>query len=264
MKTISSPWKDTFLDLVATSKHSIQITSPFVKDNICRELLSVKQKEAKIELITSFKLMSIYSGSLDVSGLERILNHNGVVKNYSKLHSKIFLFDGERAVITSANLTNGGLTDNFEYGIYTAGIDIVSQISKDYNLLTQSKDIGTIKLQNISAAKAIIEKIPASKAPILPKLDLNSPEEQNEIIEIPSDILHSSLNGWILEVFKCVSSIHSQTFTLEDMNKFIPQLRNKYPNNKHIPAKIRQQLQELRDLGLINFLGNGRYKKLWK
>ena len=41
-------------------------------------------------------------------------------------------------------------------------------------------------------------------------------------------------------------------------------LKEKHPSNQHIPDKIRQQLQQLRDLGLIEFLGNGRYKKLWK
>ncbi|MFA6309249.1 MAG: hypothetical protein WC677_05850 [Clostridia bacterium] len=32
----------------------------------------------------------------------------------------------------------------------------------------------------------------------------------------------------------------------------------------NIEAKIRQQLQLLRDLGLVKFEGNGVYKKLWK
>jgi type II restriction enzyme len=37
-----------------------------------------------------------------------------------------------------------------------------------------------------------------------------------------------------------------------------------YPTNQHITDKIRQQLQFLRDLGLVEFLGDGKYKKLWK
>ena len=35
----------------------------------------------------------------------------------------------------------------------------------------------------------------------------------------------------------------------------------KHPNNNNIRAKIRQQLQQLRDRGIISFLGNGRYQK---
>jgi type II restriction enzyme len=33
-----------------------------------------------------------------------------------------------------------------------------------------------------------------------------------------------------------------------------------HPQNRNIEAKIRQQLQMLRDHGLIEFLGNGRYR----
>lgn len=34
-----------------------------------------------------------------------------------------------------------------------------------------------------------------------------------------------------------------------------------YPENHHIREKIRQQLQLLRDKGIIEFVGRGRYKK---
>jgi hypothetical protein len=36
-----------------------------------------------------------------------------------------------------------------------------------------------------------------------------------------------------------------------------------YPDNSNIQAKIRQQLQELRAIDLLEFVGRGRYKRLW-
>jgi len=39
-------------------------------------------------------------------------------------------------------------------------------------------------------------------------------------------------------------------------------VKDKYPNNNHIPDKIRQQLQFLRDKGFIVFKGHGVYKKI--
>jgi type II restriction enzyme len=38
--------------------------------------------------------------------------------------------------------------------------------------------------------------------------------------------------------------------------------KEKYPNNNFIKDKIRQQLQQLRDKGIIEFIGNGKYKKM--
>lgn len=81
------------MDLVSKSEDSIKITSPFLKENICNEMINFKRSNVCIELITSFKLANVRSGSLDLKGIELILNNNGIVKNYPRLHSKIYIFD---------------------------------------------------------------------------------------------------------------------------------------------------------------------------
>lgn len=68
--------------------------------------------------------------------------------------------------------------------------------------------------------------------------------------------------GWILDILNCVNAIRAQEFTLNDMYRFEKALSLKRPDNNNIQAKIRQQLQLLRDKGFIEFLGNGKYKKL--
>ncbi|MCL6494203.1 MAG: hypothetical protein K6T54_05405, partial [Ignavibacterium sp.] len=118
MKVLTTPWKYDFLELVSNSRKSIKITSPFVKNDICKEMLNAKNSESKVYLITSFKLMSVYSGALDISAIENILLSDGSVKNFPKLHSKVYLFDDVKAIITSSNMTTGGLLKNYEYGIY--------------------------------------------------------------------------------------------------------------------------------------------------
>ncbi len=67
--------------------------------------------------------------------------------------------------------------------------------------------------------------------------------------------------GWILEIMNCIDRIPADQFTLRDVYKFEDILKAKYPNNNFIKDKIRQQLQLLRDKGVIEFLGDGRYKK---
>jgi type II restriction enzyme len=66
--------------------------------------------------------------------------------------------------------------------------------------------------------------------------------------------------GWLVEVMRCVESIGSPEFELEEVYRFEPQLRARYPNNQNIRPKIRQKLQELRDAGFLDFLGRGRYR----
>ncbi len=37
-------------------------------------------------------------------------------------------------------------------------------------------------------------------------------------------------------------------------------LAKRHPQNRHVQPKIRQQLQELRDMGLVEFPGGGDYR----
>jgi type II restriction enzyme len=68
--------------------------------------------------------------------------------------------------------------------------------------------------------------------------------------------------GWILDLMSCVDLIKKETFSLEEVYKFEDKLKLKYPNNNFIKDKIRQQLQVLRDKGIIEFVSRGNYKKI--
>lgn len=63
MRIFTNPWKKDFLNLVKDAQKSIKITSPFVKENICREVFDIKNKQTTFELITSFKLANVFSGA---------------------------------------------------------------------------------------------------------------------------------------------------------------------------------------------------------
>jgi type II restriction enzyme len=68
--------------------------------------------------------------------------------------------------------------------------------------------------------------------------------------------------GWVIDVLKVVEKIPFDEFKLADVYSFESELQQKFPNNNFIKDKIRQQLQILRDKGLIEFKGNGNYKKV--
>lgn len=266
MKILTTPWKDDLLELVANSKTSIRITSPFVKENICRDLIKAKQVDSKIELVTSFKLANIYSGSLDLSALELIILNKGNVRNFAKLHSKIYLFDNEKAVVTSGNLTNGGLERNFEYGVLVDDKVLISQICNDFDTLTNDENTGTIKLSDIETVRSILANIPKAASVKLPSYRIvdESPEQLSDVVEFPIETFSKTLNGWKLDIFDCLNNLPQQQFTLANVYSFENRLKEKHPLNNNVKDKIRQQLQALRDLGLVEFLGDGKYKKLWK
>ncbi|MCP1382299.1 phospholipase D-like domain-containing protein [Runella salmonicolor] len=264
MRIIKTPWKNEFLDLVSQSQKSIKITSPFIKENICNELLLSKQPTTKLELITSFKLKNIHSGSLDLGAIENVLKNNGSVHSHPQLHSKLYIFDDKKLIITSGNLTNGGLMRNYEYGLLSTETSLIQEAINDFNLLLTSQKTNSVNLKNIKDVRSLLSKIAKTSPAKLPKFLLESPEEVSNIIELPENVMSSVLSGWKLEIYTCVDSLPNQIFTLGEMKPFEILLRTKFPNNNTIPAKIRQLLQQLRDMGMLEFLGNGKYKKLWK
>lgn len=71
-----------------------------------------------------------------------------------------------------------------------------------------------------------------------------------------------NMRGWIIDILNCVNRIGDKVFTLEQMYDFVDVLAVKHPENHHIKDKIRQQLQILRDNGIIEFLGKGRYRRI--
>ena len=70
------------------------------------------------------------------------------------------------------------------------------------------------------------------------------------------------LRGWTAEVLRCIRELGRRRFTLHDLYGFESELARIYPRNLHIRAKIRQQLQRLRDKGVLRFLGRGYYELL--
>ncbi len=68
--------------------------------------------------------------------------------------------------------------------------------------------------------------------------------------------------GWVFDVLKCLNSIQKDSFSLTEVYQFESILAKKHPKNNNIQAKIRQQLQILRNAGYIDFLGHGEYRKI--
>ena len=68
--------------------------------------------------------------------------------------------------------------------------------------------------------------------------------------------------GWLFDVLSCTERIPNPDFTLTQMYAFEDELSAKHPENNNIRPKIRQQLQILRDRGVIEFVGQGEYRKV--
>jgi type II restriction enzyme len=69
-----------------------------------------------------------------------------------------------------------------------------------------------------------------------------------------------SLRSWTLDVLRVVRRLGKAEFSLQELYEFESELKSLHPQNQNVRPKIRQQLQVLRDTGLISFVGLGHYR----
>lgn len=109
-----------------------------------------------------------------------------------------------------------------------------------YSDIPKQGKIAIINRQKLSDVKTVTEEYSKIK-----KLQINNIENR----------------GWLLDVLTCINAIDSVEFSLQDVYTFVEVLQKKHITNNNIEAKIRQQLQILRNKGIIEFLGRGHYRK---
>ncbi len=76
----------------------------------------------------------------------------------------------------------------------------------------------------------------------------------------PLQMLRAEARGWTLDVLNVVRTLRKAEFTLAEVYAQESVLARLHPDNLHVRDKIRQQVQRLRDMGFVEFLGGGRYK----
>ena len=101
--------------------------------------------------------------------------------------------------------------------------------------------ISVISAGRVNNSQAVVEKL--GKINRLAVRDINS-------------------RGWIVDVLQCINAIPKRDFELSEVYAFERELQIRHPQNNNIRAKIRQQLQLLRDKGFVEFSGNGHYRKI--
>ena len=76
----------------------------------------------------------------------------------------------------------------------------------------------------------------------------------------PLALVVPELRGWTLDVLKVARSLGKAQFSLGELYVKEVELKQLHPRITNIRPKIRQQLQKLRDLNLIEFIGDGSYR----
>lgn len=191
-----------------------------------------------------------------------------VSRNSSAIyHPKIYLAKDNQnatAIIGSSNLTRRGLVRNIEANVVIKdqiNSEIMSEIYTTFTRLKYHPDRVIPDDEFLDIFFEICQKEKSFQSKAVKDKEFQKLKktfiEKAMSLERPKPT-KTELIGWLEMVY---NSIPEGKFTNQDVYKFETQFRERYPQNQNIKAKIRQQLQILRQLGFIEHLSTGVWEK---
>jgi len=148
-RLLRSPWEDCFDQLVSRARGSLILCSPFIGNGPCRKVQHRSRDwtaNFELVLVTDLSRDNMLSGVTDVKAIASVVHSFPAtqVRFLPSLHAKVYIADDTEAVVTSANMTYGGLVRNFEYGVHFAErqtVRLIRQDVLDYIALASPIDI---------------------------------------------------------------------------------------------------------------------------
>lgn len=161
--TVAGDWKEDFAALIGEAKSDLVVSTPYVSregvDFVLRCMTAEAKNRIHLTFLTNISPQNICQGATDPTAL-RILAENvstTTVVHLARLHAKVYIADSTCAIITSGNLTGGGLYRNHEYSVATRDSNVVGKVRHDFEGL---QAIGTrISLSQLAAYCRTAERI---------------------------------------------------------------------------------------------------------
>jgi HKD family nuclease len=268
MQPLKSPFEEQLKTTLRKSQNEVIVSTPFINKqgaDIFLDALSGKSNIG-IKIVTNLSAKNIIADVTQPDALLAICKNikNTSIISLARLHAKVYIVDECEVIVTSANLTSGGLIGNFEYGILTRDISVIKTIKQDilnYAALGSAFDIEILKKvklqkQEIGAIKAeTIHKQGYSEL----RRTLKTAKQRMEIEIVTNKIEKArTVNSLFSETIMYLLSRHEQLTTKEIhllTQQIHPELCNDNEDRvingqhfgkrwKHLVRKAQQSLEE--------------------
>jgi len=188
---------------------------------------------------------------------------SGNINQTATYHPKLYLFshlhEKTTAIVGSSNLTRGGLADNVEINIEIktdTSEPVITDLLDDF----QQMELAERRIKPDAIYLDYYEelyKISRKGKSITNHLKYKELKELEKKLPTPT-IQANELVGWMRLVYE---HLPGDEFATNDLYKYEQDFKEKYPENRFIKAKTRQQLQFLRNIGLLKKTSGDRWIK---
>jgi HKD family nuclease len=247
-------WNVVFNKVISGTTAELFISSPYITDDgskfISTNLSDVFRRNGKMTVLTNLSPINMAQGVTDPEAINIIAKscHNFDLWHLPSLHAKIYISDKRIAIITSANLTKGGLVGNYEYGASLSDPKNVEDILDDaIEYCRLGSQISMSQLQSLSLDAQELKEISRKR-----KAGIQEERKFSEISErIQVELVKYRLN------VGSINNVFSNTI-LYLLRSFVGM------TTKQIEEKIKEIHPDLCDDSVDRVCNNIHYGKKWK
>ena len=264
LQIVTTPTHDWLAKRARTCGARMLVGSPYVNKAIIN-LTDIVSKDVSRTLVTRTDLRDFAVGASNLDTLCALVKDGVTVHSLSDLHAKIYVFDDSSALVTSANATVSGMRRNLECGLGTEDSEVIKELA-----CSLMSGLGTgeppqeMNLEELEGLYAPLEEIKVSM-PRLPRSRVRTPDEyaKEPTFSIADrEKLLQGFSGWKRLTLEGILSMPDDEFGLDDVYRVCaPSAAQQYPENHNVHAKLRQQLQLLRNIGMVEFVSSGNYRR---
>lgn len=151
---VTGRWNHVLDDLVFSASSTLTLCAPYISEGGAAVVRGARSRcpstDCQVLVLTDLSPLAICAGATDpqaVSSIDRAVPNVRTV-HLPRLHAKVYSADGNRAIVTSGNLTDGGLRFNYECGVVIDDAAVVRRIEDEvvaYAALGAKMDRSTLE-----------------------------------------------------------------------------------------------------------------------
>ena len=154
-RLVHESWGGELEHALRLDRSELRILSPFMQAGALARLLPHRPERTRV--ITRFNLNDFADGVSDISVLRTLLDVGASVRGIRHLHAKLYVFGRSVAIVTSANLTNAGLTSNHEFGAVIEDREAIESCCRYFDDLW-SRSRSDLRHEDLAAWTAMLSR----------------------------------------------------------------------------------------------------------
>jgi hypothetical protein len=216
---LCSPFADVFHEFYGAVTSRCFLCSPYITQPPIRNFIHTADqrgilKSLRLQVLTDISAPNIIQGATDLGALALLMDtfQSVEIRYLPRVHAKVFLADDVLALIGSANLTDGGLSRNYEYGVRLRDAEMVQRTWSD---LTRYAELGASVTRNdLTTLQEQVEQVRAAtvdeQRTLREKTRLLTQKLQSEVLErrVEDQLIGIRITGRTIHAIFCETLLY--------------------------------------------------------